>query len=347
MTTIEPIHSENFQPKDPSETDDKREESYGFFTKKVGLISPDIGFFVNKEALEDNKFIKKEYIDMNEEESTEMAKVCFNNYVQELEDNGIGVEVFHQNTKAADSIFPDWFTTARNPILPNGVLIISSMKTHERRKERMEELINELAIRYENVIDLSFFENEGKFLELKGALVTDWENGKIYCNLSERANEEVFDYMMDELNTIAAKTGDRRLQGIKFSSYDRNGDKIYHTDCIMTLFNQHAIICMEAIKDEDTRKMLIREITDPSLNINPKEIISISFDESDNMCANMFNLLDINNNHCVVMSQRAFDNYSPKNLEIISQNYKVITVEIDIVENIGGGSARCMLVELF
>jgi hypothetical protein len=302
---------------------------------------------VNREALEDNKFIKKEYIDMEESETTYQAQQAFNAYVEQLEDNGIGVEVFHQSTKAADSVFPDWFTTTRNPILPGGVLIISSMKNHERRKERMQDTITELFTRYENIIDLSVFETDNKFLELKGALVTDWENGKIYCNISDRAHEEVFDYMIDCLNTIAAKTGDRRIKGIKFRGYDANGENIYHTDCMMTLFSKHAVLCVDAIKDEEEKATIIRELTDPDYNINPKEIISISNEESSNMCANMFNVLDENNNHCVVMSKRAKENFTEKNLDIIYQNYKVIVADIDIIENIGGGSARCMLVELF
>lgn len=152
----------------------------GYFTKKVGLISPDLGFFVNKEAMEDNMLINRDYLELSEEETTARAQKAFDNYVEELEMYGIDHEVFNQSVKAADSIFPDWFTTARNPTLPDGVLIISSMKTGERRKERMEDLINELATRYKDVIDLSFYENQNKFLELKGSLVTDWENGKIY-----------------------------------------------------------------------------------------------------------------------------------------------------------------------
>lgn len=249
--------------------------------------------------------------------------------------------------KAADSVFPDWFTTARNSILPNGVLIISAMKTLERRKERMEDVIDELSKRYQDKIDLSVFENDDKFLELKGALVTDWENGKIYCNISERANEEVFDYMIEELNKIAQKTGTGSIRGIKFRGFDNNGDKIYHTDCMMTLLSSHAVLCEDAIKDEDERRMVIKELTDPELNANPKKIITISFEESANMCANMFDILDKNNNHCVVMSKRANEHFTEANLETITQNYKTIVAEIDIIENIGGGSARCMLVELF
>jgi hypothetical protein len=103
---------------------------------------------------------------------------------------------------------------------------------------------------------------------------------------------------------------------------------------------------MGALKEDD-KKMLIDEITSSESNINPKEIISISFHESGNMCANMFNVLDENNNHCVIMSKRAHENFDEKNLDILYQNYKVVTADIDIIENIGGGSARCMLVELF
>jgi len=153
--------------------------------------------------------------------------------------------------------------------------------------------------------------------------------------------------MIDELNEIASKTGDRRIRGIKFRGYDRNNETIYHTDCMMTLFSKHAVLCLDAIKDEDEKEMVVREITDPTLNVNPKEIITISYDESENMCANMFNLLDVNDNHCVIMSKRAHDHFSDSNLDIIYQNYKVITADIEIIENIGGGSARCMLVELF
>lgn len=180
MIDIDNIPADEIQVNDIPANDDDREEAYGYFTSKVGLISPDLGFFVNREALEDNKFIKKEYIEMSEEESTQQAQEVFSNYVEELEDNGIKTEVFHQSVKAADSVFPDWFTTARNPTLPNGVLIISAMKNLERRKERMKDVIDELSTRYQDVIDLSVYEAEGKYLELKGALVTDWENGKIY-----------------------------------------------------------------------------------------------------------------------------------------------------------------------
>lgn len=140
---------------------------------------------------------------------------------------------------------------------------------------------------------------------------------------------------------------EEKIRGIKFRSNDENDDCIYHTDCMMTLFSKHAVVCLDAITDKDEREMVIKELTDPELNVNPKEIIELTFKQSANMCANMFNVLDQNNNHCVVMSKTAYMNHSEENLYILEQNYKVITADIDIIEKIGGGSARCMLVELF
>lgn len=224
--------------------------------------------------------------------------------------------------------------------------MISAMKNLERRKERIPEVIDNLNARYADTIDLTFFEDQCKYLELKGALVTDWENQKIYCNISDRAHEEVFDYLIEKLNEIAAKNGERRIKGIKFTATDRNSESIYHTDCMMTLFSKHVVICLSAIKDQAEKDMVVKELTDPELNVNPKEIIELSFAESENMCANMFDIIDNNDNHCVVMSKRANENFSSKNLDTLYQNYKVVVGDIDIIENIGGGSARCMLVEL-
>lgn len=117
---------------------------------------------------------------------------------------------------------------------------------------------------------------------------------------------------------------------------------------MMTLLSRHAVVCLDAVRDEEEKAELIEEITNSG---GPEgtshEIIELSHHESGNMCANMFDVLDANGNHCVVMSQRAHDNYSPENLRTLNMNYKVIPSQVDIIEQIGGGSCRCMLVELF
>ena len=180
----------------------------------------------------------------------------------------------------------------------------------ERRKERLVEAIDKMKERYEDVIDLTHFEKHDMALELKGSLVTDWKNGKIYCSLSKRANEEVFFYLIDKLNEIAEKQGSsKRLRGVVFHSVDSNGEEIYHTDCMMTLLSKHAVVCLDAIPDQKEKENLIYELTSSKYNVEPKQILSLNHYESENMCANMFDVLDDNDNHCVVLSQRAFECY--------------------------------------
>ena len=100
------------------------------------------------------------------------------------------------------------------------------------------------------MVDLTPFEDRGLALELKGALVTDWVSGKIYCSLSGRANEEVFNYLITKLNMISIKQGAReRIRGVTFHSYDKDGAEIYHTDCMFTLLSKHAVVCLDAIQD--------------------------------------------------------------------------------------------------
>ena len=93
---------------------------------------------------------------------------------------------------------------------------------------------------------------------------------------------------------------------------------------------------------------MIDEITKPELNSGgTHEILEISQFEAENMCANMFDVLDKEGNHCVIMSKRAEKAYSPENLEKLKSNYKIVVSDVGIIEDIGGGSCRCMLVEAF
>jgi hypothetical protein len=111
--------------------------------------------------------------------------------------------------------------------------------------------------------------------------------------------------------------------------------------------SRHAVLCTEAIKDVEERKRIMDELTITELNYRPLEVIELSLRESASMCSNMFNLLDENHNHCVIMSDRAHRNFNEENLKILQKNYKLIVTKIDTIEHVGGGSCRCMCVELF
>lgn len=159
---------------------------------------------------------------------------------------------------------------------------------------------------------------------------------------------EVFNYLISELNLIAKKQGStRQLRGVTFQSADAKGDPIYHTDVMMTLLSKHAVVCLDAVTTPEDRARLVEEITSPELNIEPHEILELSLAESGNMCSNMFDIMDKGNNHCIVMSERAEAAFQDSNLKTLKENYKVIVSDLDIIETIGGGSSRCLLVELF
>ena len=174
--------------------------------KLLGAIYPATAFYANDQVFADNLFIDhEEAVARSKAESTAMAQTLHDDFTSNLTLHGISVERWCQTIDAPDSIFPDWFITVRNPVFPNGVVIFAAMHTEARRREREEpEIQAYLHSMYGDTIDLTRFEGcgaeKGKALECKGALVTDWANGKIYCSLSSRADEEVFAYMISELN---------------------------------------------------------------------------------------------------------------------------------------------------
>jgi hypothetical protein len=122
---------------------------------------------------------------------------------------------------------------------------------------------------------------------------------------------------------------------------------IYHTDCMMTLLSDHAVICAAAITKEEDRKKVLKELTDPSLNTKPYQILELDLTEIEGMCANMFNLLDRDGRNTLVMSDRARRTFRPDNITELQKHYKVVVANIDMIEHVGGGSARCMLAERF
>jgi len=219
----------------------KKEKKLAWYGNRFGAIFPRLGFYVNKETLEDNKFIDIEYVDMDKKESTKLAQNEFNKFTTNLVRNGIQIEIFDQETDTPDSVCTDWFMTIRNEIFPRGVLVLGAMKTEQRRKERSQKIIDMLSQYYEDVIDLVEFEDDNKALELRGSLVCDWKNSKIYCSLSQRSDKEVFEYFIGKLNSLKQKSTDKAITGVTFTSYDSTDKQIYHTDIMLAILDKHVV----------------------------------------------------------------------------------------------------------
>jgi hypothetical protein len=149
--------------------------------------------------------------------------------------------------------------------------------------------------------------------------------------------------MVEQWNKISA----RPYKAVTFTAYDRKGNNIYHTDCMLTLLHDHAVVCVTTIKDKRERKRLMLELTNPPLNNTPYQILEIDRNEIEGMCANMFNLVDSEGRNVIIMSDRARRTYDPEKFAELQENYRVLVANIDMIEHVGGGSTRCMLAEKF
>jgi hypothetical protein len=240
--------------------------------------------------------------------------------------------------EAADSVFPNnWFSTHKNKYFPEGLLIIYPMKSALRRLERNSIIIEKLKTNYKNFVDLTYLEKEAEFLESTGCLILDNLNKRVFCSLSERASKKALDIFIDNFNQYSLEP----FELITFNSFDLDNNSIYHTNVLLSILENHVVICSETIKDEGERKKVLQKLSEN------REIVELSFAELKNFGCNVLMVKNFKNENVLIISQTALDNLSEKNRKIFSDNYKICVNRIDIIEFIGGGSARCMVCEIF
>ncbi len=311
------------------------------FTNTVLLIKP-THFGFDKECAEDDKFQIEP--SLSESEVDALAKEEHKGYIKKIMKAGVNVQLYVQhNEKALDSVFPDWFTIQRGNVAAEGLLTIFPMCHPSRRLERNPALIAELRKECKYFVDLSALESKGEVLEGKGSVLYDHRNYKIYCCISTRACESALQNYLVEINKISKHP----WKAVTFQGKDRNGDLIYHTDCMMQLLAKHVVLC-GATLEEAERARLVDELSNPAKNSHPYKVISdISFEEMGKMCCNIINV----KNHCgedvILMSKKAYKGYSPEHRRILSENYKLMYTDIETLEEVGGGSVRCLLAEYF
>jgi hypothetical protein len=215
--------------------------------------------------------------------------------------------------------------------------MIYPMKSELRRKERNEKIINELKTNYEHFIDMSDLEKQNEFLESTGSLIFDNLNRRVYCSISERANESALKIFIENLNMFSKE----KYELISFKSSDKDSYQIYHTNVMMSILEKHVVVCSDVVKNPEEKKLILEKL---ALN---REIIDISYEELLNFGCNILMVKNSDNENVLILSKSAYDNYSTKVKEILENNYKLCINQIDTIEFIGGGSARCMVGELY
>ena len=301
------------------------------FSSKILMISPD-KFRNNEHTLLDNVFQSKK---TNQNQIEHLAIKEFNRLRELISNSGIEVFSFDDDSKfdTPDAVFPNnWISLHQD-----GSVYVYPMFSENRRKERRFDIIEKLKKQFEikRVIDLSYFEKESVFLEGTGSMILDRQNKICYAALSDRTN-------LIALNDFCNRA---LYNPVTFKSYQKVEGKInliYHTNVMMCIADQYAIVCLETIHDKKEREVLIS-----SLEKTDKEIIEISEKQCNSFAGNMLQVSNRNDQKFLVMSSSAYRCLNTFQIKKILSYNKVIHSNLEQIEKLGGGSARCMIAENF
>lgn len=301
-------------------------------TANTVLMVEPVAFGYNSQTAENNYF-QVEQKDVNIQSK---ALQEFNSFAEKLRSKGINVITVKDTLvpHSPDSIFPNNWVSFHS----DGKVVLYPMFAPNRRVERrldiLETIKNE-GFFIEEIDDLSHFENNDKFLEGTGSMIFDHDHKIAYGSVSLRLNEELF-------RQFCAKFG---FTPVVFHSYQNADDErlpIYHTNVMMCVADKFVVICLECIDDE-----LEREKVQEIIKSSEKEIIEISEDQMQQFAGNMLQVQNDEGEKFLVMSESAYRSLTPEQISAIEKHCEIIYSDLSTIETNGGGSARCMLAEVF
>ena len=301
-------------------------------TNTVLMIRP-VRFRMNEQTAVNNYFQEK--IDTENQQINHQAQQEFDTFVQKLRLVGVKVivvdDIYEQNTP--DSVFPNnWISFHQN-----GNVALYPMFAENRRRERREDILDKIeaeGFNIENIYDYTSAEQENIFLEGTGVMVLDRINRKAYCALSPRADEDLFIEFCEDFEYTP----------IIFHAYQQVDDKqalIYHTNVMMAVGDTFAVICADSITDKKERKNVLAHLKD-----DKKDIIYITTQQMEHFAGNMLQVQGDNSTY-LVMSDAAYQSLTPAQINQLEQHTKILHTNLTTIETCGGGSARCMLAEVF
>ena len=293
-------------------------------TNKIFMVEPKV-FFMNPQTASSNHY----QIDDNSKDSKAIlnaAKKEFNNFKNCLIKNGVEIMAMKGSEECPDHIFPNWFITFEDKTFQ-----IFSMLAENRRKEKTSEMIKKLSEEYNLTRDLSSLEDRNIFLESTSSMVFDRVNRVVYLTISPRANAGLANEWCNENN----------YELVMFETESHTGSPIYHTDVLMFVGTTAIGICYEVIKPE--YRELVKERVERF-----HDVIEIKKEQLLNFCGNCLEIPDKDGNLLLAMSTAAFNAFTELQKVKIEKHFKkIVHTDISTIEKYGGGSARCMLAELF
>jgi hypothetical protein len=303
-------------------------------TDTILMVRP-INFRMNEQTAVNN-YYQKVLDNITSQTVQQKALQEFDAFVKKLQSAGIKVVVV-QDTKepdTPDSIFPNnWISFHES-----GDVALYPMFAENRRLERREdvlELLENEGFHIENIVDYTSAEEEDIFLEGTGSLLLDRKNSKAYCALSPRADEELFIEFCEDFE----------FTPVVFTAYQTVDGKrmpIYHTNVIMCLGEDFAVICLDCIDDKTERKNVLKNLKEDG-----KEVIAITEEQVVQFAGNMLHVKNSEGKRFIVMSNAAYQSLTKEQLQKLEKHGELLYSLLDTIEACGGGSARCMMAEVF
>ena len=303
-------------------------------TNTILMIRP-VSFRMNEQTAVNN-YYQHNLKGISAEEIQLRALTEFDNFVSKLRSAGVEVVVIEDTLvpSTPDSIFPNnWSSFHRN-----GKVGLYPMFAENRRLERREDILDKLEEKgfiINDIIDYSSAEKEDIFLEGTGSIVLDREAGVAYCALSPRADEDLFIEFCEDFEYTP----------VVFHAYQTVNEKrelIYHTNVMMAITQENVVVCLDSIDDKKERRNFINHVL-----MSGKQIVKITEEQVENFAGNMLQVLGNDNKPITVMSQAAFDCLTDSQRDLLSKEATLLSSDLSTIEACGGGSARCMMAEVF
>lgn len=302
-------------------------------TNTILMIRP-VQFRMNEQTAVNNYF--QEDLDLRDQEINAKAQAEFDIFVAKLRAAGVTVIVENDDVKdnTPDSIFPNNWVSFHE----SGNVAIYPMFAENRRKERRDEVFIRLereGFLIKNIIDYTAAEKEGIFLEGTGSILMDRQNERAYCALSDRAHEELFIEFCEDFEYFPVLfTANQTVNGKRLP--------IYHTNVMMCLAEEFCVICLDSIDDKKEQKNVLKHLKETR-----KEVIAITEAQMHHFAGNMLQVLGKNDQKLLVMSTDAHQSLTQEQLKKIEKYCTILSSDLSTIETCGGGSARCMMAEVF
>lgn len=292
-------------------------------TNHILMIEP-YEFYTNPETLATNHYHHK---NMDDHDVTfQKALVEFRGYRDMLVSHGVNVTTVKGIEGCPDHIFPNWASTN-----PDGSVIFYPMMNDNRRRERTPEMMAFFKKYYDVKFDLISYEEQGQYLEATGSLCIDHVNKVAYCALSPRSDA-----------ALAQEWTDRRgFELVTFDTLSHTGSPVYHTDLVMFIGTTCVGICSDALVEEDRARVLghLRQY---------REVVEFSKDQLLTFCGNSLEVIGQGGVRYLAMAGGAHDSLSAAQVQTFGRHFdKIISSPIATIEKYGGGSARCLMMEMF